>query len=407
MFQVNFPFYIAKRYLFAKKSHNVINVISMVSAAGMAIGTAALVIILSVYNGFDDLICRNMTDVAPDIKVVPAQGKTISVEGQTFDAIKALPQVSSVSKVIEENVFLNYAGRQAVALAKGVDSIYMQSTPLKKHLKEGTLDLYFGDLPQCCIGAGLSYSLCAHPHFSDRMTLYYPKRGERISMASPMQSLQSVELFPGGVITVDVETDNRLLVLPLDQMRLLTGYEHEVSALEVRLHSGKDTKSAIRAISSILGPDYQVLDRYAQNPELYRMMRYEKMAIFGILIFVIILIAFNVFGSLSMLIIEKQDDMQVLRAMGADNNAISRIFVLEGWMISLFGMIVGLVLGIAATLAQQYLGIIKMPGNYLVDYYPVVLKLTDVLLTVAGVAAVGYLIALTARARTSDPRREA
>lgn len=396
---MNLPFYIAKRYLFAKKSHNVINVISAISAIGLAIGTAALVLIMSIYNGFDGIIRDNLSAASADVKIVPAQGKSFIPEGPGFDWLRE-QQNCEIFEVVEENVFLSYDSRQAVAKIKGVEQSYLNGSDLKKRVTEGNLSLMFGELPQCIIGAGLSYALCAHPRFSEKITVYFPKRGENISMADPMSSLRSVELFPGGVVNVDAETDKSLMIAPLSVVRELVGYEKEVSALEVKgsLSTGK--------IASHLGPDFQVLDRYSQNSDLFRVMRYEKLAIFLILIFVIILIAFNVFGSLSMLIIEKEDDMETLKAMGADDSLVRRIFVLEGWLISLSGLVSGLVIGLVLTLVQQYAGIVKMPGNFLVEAYPVVLKPLDVLLSVLGVALVGYLVAIAATASRLNRKRK-
>lgn len=402
---MNLPLFIAGRYLFASKSHNVINTISLISAAGMAVGTAALILILSVFNGFGRIVQDNLSDINPDLLVVPQSGKCFVPGSGLLERLEADADVTSVVEVVSENVFVLYDGRQCIARAKGVDSNYTSVSGLSKHLVEGDLSLKFGELDQCCLGAGLSYTLGAHPHFSDRLEIYFPDRNVPISMAEPMASLRSVEVWPGGVVSVDNETDKSLLILPVGLMRELMDYSDEVTALEVRL-SDPSPRTAKR-IERMLPEGLTLLTQTEQNPEIARMMRYEKAAVFLILLFVVIIVAFNVLGSLSMLIIEKKEDIATLRALGANESTVKRIFVLEGWLVSLCGLAAGLVLGVGLALLQQYCGIVKLPGSYLVDAYPVVLKFSDVLLTAGAVALVGYLIALTARLQTSDPSREA
>lgn len=392
--------FIALRYLFARKSHNVINVISGISAAGMAIGTAALVIILSVYNGFDRIIMENISDIQPDILIQPSHGKSFVPRGEAFDMLRNLEEVTAVEPVIEENVFLSYADRECTALARAVSGDYALSSGLEGHLVEGEFRLRFGELDECCAGQGLARELGIRTHFSDPVVMYYPDRTAEISLVDPTSSLQSAELFPSGIVSISADADAGLLYVPFDVMRDMMHYDAEVSAVEV--WTDGDADKLVRRLSSMLGDDCRVLDRYHQDPDLYKVMRYEKAAIFLILLFVVLIVAFNIFGSLSMLIIEKRDDIEVLKALGAEDRLVRRIFVTEGWLISLLGLAVGLVLGIGITLLQQHFGIIKMPGSYLVDAYPVVLKFTDILVTAASVALVGYLIALIARPRSSS-----
>ncbi|MCQ2174140.1 MAG: FtsX-like permease family protein [Bacteroidales bacterium] len=389
---MNLPLFIAGRYLFSGKSHNVINVISLISAAGMAVGTAALILVLSVFNGFGAIVDDNLSDIDPDMLIVPRTGKTFVPSAGLMKALDSEPGISSVCETVRENVFILYDGRQGVAEARGVDSSYMRVARLDRHLVEGSLELMFGELAQCCIGAGLSYELGAHPQFSDRMELFFPDRNAAISVADPAASLRSIEVFPSGVVSVDNETDRKMLLLPIDRLRSLLDYDREVSSLELRLAPGADFKR----IERMLPPGLLALDKMAQHPELYRMMRYEKTAIFLILLFVVVIIAFNIFGSLSMLIIEKRQDIETLKSMGASGRTVRRIFVLEGWLVSLCGLAAGIVLGVGIALLQQKTGFVRMPGNYLVDAYPVVLKAADVALTAAAVALTGFLISLAA-----------
>ena len=394
---MNIAGFIAKRYLFAKKSHNVINIISAISAIGMAIGTAALIIILSIYNGFDSLIKSMMGNVEPDLLITPATGKTFIPEGNTYDWIYDQPSVKNMCCVLQEQVFINYDGQQSLAIAKGVDWIYEDESPIQDHLREGEFKLHRGDVPLAAVGAGLAYSMGINPRFRSPIEIYFPSRTGRISMANPAASLENIDVWPSCIFSISSDVDSRLMILPIEKMRELLDYTDEVSAVEIRVMDGVDSNEIERlqeTISEMLGPEFKVKNRFQQNESLYKMMKYEKAAIYMILIFIIIIIAFNIFGSLSMLIIEKEEDIQTLRSLGAQESLIKRIFVLEGWLISLVGLAIGLVAGVGFSFLQQQFGFIKMPGNFVIQAYPIILSLTDVLLTIVGVALIGYLIAL-------------
>ena len=394
---MHLPLFIARRYLFAKKSHNVINIISAISAVGMAIGTAALIIILSIYNGFDELVKSTLSNVEPDILITPSKGKVFSPEGEAFDRIKANPMIGEYDLILQENVFVDYDGHQGIAKAKGVDSDFEAESPLAEHITNGEFSLHKGQLPQMVVGAGLAYKMGMNPAFLASAELYFPIRERNFSLANPAASIETVRMRPSGIFSVNQQIDDDLMIVPIEEMRKLLGYEEEVSGVEIRLAEGstaKDIRSAIKHIQKELGPEFKVLDRFRQNPSLYKMMRYEKAAIFLILIFVIIIIALNIFGSITMLIIEKKDDIETYRSLGATDQMLRRTFTLEGWLISLLGLAAGLVVGIGFSLAQQHFGFIKMPGSFLVNAYPVILQWQDVLATIAGVALIGYIIAL-------------
>lgn len=404
---MNLPFFIARRYLFAKKSHNVINIISAISVIGMAIGTAALIIILSVYNGFDGIIRDSLSDLDPDYLITPSQGKTFIPEGEAFDWAYDCPYVLNMSSVLQENVFISYDGRQAVAKAKGVDAVFEDESGVRDHIRAGVFVLHNGDQPMCSVGSGLASKMGINPNFVAPVEIFFPDREKSISLANPTASLHTVVARPSSVFSINSDIDGSLLIIPLETMRSLLGYDDEVSAVEIRLTpdcTRSQRKEVVNTLSSLLGEDFILSDRMQQNESLYKMMKYEKASIFLILIFIIIIIAFNVFGSLSMLIIEKQEDIGTFRSMGARESTVRKFFVLEGWLISMLGLVIGLVLGVLIAIAQQKLGIIKLPGNYLVSAYPVVLQWTDVLLTFASVSVVGYLIALIPVA-TSFPER--
>ena len=389
--------FIAKRYLFAKKSHNVINIISAISAIGMAIGTAALIIILSVYNGFDSLVRSMMSSVEPDLMITPSSGKVFVPEGEAYDWIYDQPSVKNMCGVLQEQVFINYDGQQGLAKAKGVDWIYEEESPLKEHIYDGEFKLHRGDVPLASVGTGLAHEMGINPRFLSPIEIYFPSRTRKLSITNPISSIESVKVWPSSIFSISNDVDAELMILPIEKMRELLEYDEEVSAVEIRLTEGTDNRELKRLqkeIGSMLGPEFKVKDRFQQNESLYKMMKYEKAAIYMILIFVIIIIAFNIFGSLSMLIIEKRGDIETLRSLGAQDKLIRRIFVLEGWMISLTGLAAGLVLGTGFALLQQHFGFIKMPGHFVVQAYPVILSWTDILLTIAGVAVIGYIIAL-------------
>ena len=389
--------FIAKRYLFARKSHNVINIISAISAIGMAVGTAALIMILSVYNGFDSLIRSMMSTVEPDLLITPAAGKVFVPEGEAYDWIYDQPEVLSMCCILEESVFISYDGSQSLAKAKGVDWIYEEESPLAENLRSGEFRLYKGDIPQAVVGGSLAYEMGINPRFISPIEIYYPSRTKRISMSDPASTLEKVKVFPSGIFAINEDVDKELMIVPIETMRKLLDYDDEVSAIEIRVIDGtgkRELKKLQQEISTRLGNGFEVKDRYRQNEVLYKMMTYEKLATYLIMLFVIIIIAFNIFGSLTMLIIEKEDDIRILRSMGADRKLIRRIFVLEGWMISLAGMAAGVTAGTVLALIQQHFGIIKMPGQFVVQAYPVILSWSDIAITAAAVAAIGYLIAL-------------
>jgi ABC-type lipoprotein release transport system permease subunit len=302
-----------------------------------------------------------------------------------------------MSCVLQEQVFISYDGKQSLAKAKGVDWVYEDESPIRDHLIEGEFKLQRGDVPLAAVGGALAYELGLSPRFLSGIEIYYPARTRKLSAANPMASVESIKVWPSCTFTLSNDIDGELMILPIEKMRELLEYDDEVSAVEIRLADGTDKKELKRLqkeITDRLGGGFEVKDRFQQNESLYKMMKYEKAAIYMILIFIIIIIAFNIFGSLSMLIIEKKDDIRTLSSLGATDSLIRRIFVLEGWMISLVGLVFGLIAGVGFSLLQQHFGFIKMPGSFMVQAYPVILSVSDILLTVAGVSLIGYLIAL-------------
>ena len=259
--------------------------------------------------------------------------------------------------------------------------------------------------PRLSKATGIARVLGISPRFLSGIEMYFPSRTGRISMSNPASSVESEKVWPSGIFSINTDIDKELMIVPIETMKSLLEHDDEVSAVELRLTDGlseRDVRRLQKEIAGQLGPDYKVKNRFQQNEALYKMMRYEKVAIYMILIFVIIIIAFNIFGSLSMLIIEKKKDVETLSALGAPDSLIRRIFVLEGWLISLSGMAAGLVVGTGFSLLQQHFGFIKMPGHFVVQAYPIILSLSDILITAAGVALIGYLIALIPSSRLKD-----
>ena len=392
------PLRFAFRYLLSRKSHNVINLISGISVAGMAVGTAALILILSVYNGFNKVVAESFDTADPDLCIRPAEGKFFVPDSLLFDQLYRREEIACMSSVLEEQAFLSYGDEQALARVKGVDRVFEEESPLKDRIIDGQFLLHLGTTRPCAVvGAGLARDIQLSPRFVTPLEIYYPDRNRPLSALNPLQSLRSVKTRPTGVVSVNANLDGSLVLVPIETMRTLLDMEEGASGVEIRL--SQDLTSHARAafqkeLEALLGPQLRVLDRYHQNESVYKMMRYEKLAIYLILIFVVIIISFNVFSSLTMLIIEKKPDIGTLFSLGATEGTVRKIFILEGSLVTLAGMGIGLVAGVALTLLQQHFGLIKMPGNFSLTAYPVVLQVSDLLYTVAGVALVGYLIAL-------------
>ena len=374
-----------------------INVISEISVVGMAIGTAALTIILSIYNGFDSLVRDMMGNLEPDILITPSKGKVFVPEGECYDWIYAQESVASMCTVLQEQVFISYDGHQGVAIAKGMDAIAQEESPIRENIRDGKFEFRHGDIPEGVVGVGLAYKMGINPRFLAPIQLYYPSRTRKLSPSSPSSSIEYINIWPSGLFSINSEIDNSYILLDIDKMRELLEYSgEEVSAVEIRMKEGceaRELKRVMDGISERLGEDFTVSDRFRQNESLYKMMKYEKASIYLILIFVILIIGLNIHASLSMLIIEKREDISTLRAMGAGEKLIRRVFVLEGWFISLLGLAIGLLMGLAFCLLQQRFGLISMPGNFVIQAYPVVLKGSDLLITALSVAILGYLIA--------------
>lgn len=411
---MHLPLFIAGRYLFAKKSHNVINIISIISAAGIAIGTMALVVILSVYNGFDSIVKSFYESHRPAFVISPAKGKQIFLDEKLQQSLAPLDEEYWIMPVTEEDVFVQYGNNQAIAHIIGVDTLYGRISGIDKNVREGEFNLRFGEREQAVVGRVLASQLRLRPHFVTPLEFYFPDKNSNITpsmLLGPMGSMLALGSlnysvsYPSGIISLDADFDERGIYLSLSCAAELLGHApNEYTSLQLfpKWNGSGDRGASMyekreRASEKYLTgelTDFLVKNRYKQNETLYKLMKSEKFAVYLILFFVIIVISINIFSSLSMLILEKHEDMEIYRAMGTPDRIIAKIFRLQGWLISLFGAVAGMLIGLALCYIQKYTGVISMPGNYIVSSYPVVVEFTDIFITFCGVALIGYIIAI-------------
>lgn len=391
---MKFPYYIAKRYLFAKKSHNVINVISLISVVGVAIGTMALIVVLSVFNGFESLISSLFNSFDPDLKITLSEGKTFNPNQRAFDSIKNMPEVIHYSEILEENALIRYDEKQYIATIKGVNQQYEKLTGIDSMIVEGSFKLKDNDRNYAIIGQGIAYYLSVGLRFVDPLEIYVPKRKERITL-NPRKAFNRKYIYPSGIFSVEKDLDSKYIILPLSFARDLLDYEEQITALDVDLSSAANTKTVQDQIQQLLSSKYEVKNRYEQKELFYKIMKSEKWAIFFILAFILIIASFNIIGSLTMLIIEKKKDMYTLRSLGASLPLIRRIFLIEGWLISIVGAISGLILGSALCYLQQQFGLVDLQGgqSFIISAYPVDMQFTDVIYVFLTVLFIGFFAA--------------
>jgi ABC-type lipoprotein release transport system permease subunit len=361
--------------------------------AGLAVGTLALVVVLSVYNGFDGLVESLYHTFDADLRITPSEGKTFSPRTPAFDTLKTLPGIASWSEVLEENVLLEYRDKQDIVTLKGIDSAYAATTPLRDKVVSGVFELYHGEIERAVVGRVIAEKLRVGVHFVDPLEVYLPRREGRISLINPVASLNSDYLYPAGVFAVEQAFDSKYVFVPIAFVRRLTDYTDAVSAIEVHVQTGVDVNVMAGKLRNVLGKEFDVKDRYQQNEAIYAMMKSEKAIIYAILIFIIVIISCNVLASLAMLIIEKNDDINTLRCLGANPKLVRSVFLLEGWLISLFGVVGGVLGGLALCFLQQQFGFVGMPGNFLMSAYPVTVLWTDVAWVSLSVAAIGFVAA--------------
>lgn len=393
----NLSLKIAFRYLFSKKSHSAINMISMVSVCGVAVITMALVCTLSVYNGFQEVIGNLYSAIDPQIKIEPLRGKTLDTDAEEFGMIASWPEVEEFSPVVEDNALAVYRGKQTPVLLKGVPENYDKLTNIGELLLNGEFILHDTITDYAVMGAGVAMQIEAGAQYSQPLEIYVPKRDSRVNMANPSSSFNQARVFVSSVFAVnEPEYDNQLVLVPLRLAREIFNYSTQATAIEIKLKPDVDEKKLIARMQEVLGAGYLVKDRMMQQETAFRFMQIEKWITFLIMVFILMVATFNVIGSLSMLIIDKEADIRTLRNLGADKKLISRIFLTEGWLISILGAGTGILLGVVLCLLQQAYGWLRLgqtTGVLVVDAYPVRLEWADTLIIAAVVSLLGFLAA--------------
>lgn len=395
MSRLKFSLRIAGRYLFSKKSHNAINVISGISSAGVAIGTIALVVVLSIFNGFELLFSDLFSAFDPDLQITLKQGKQFSIDTPEFEAVKKSEGIAVFTEVVEENALLRYKEKQMPVLVKGVSDDFKQMTRIDSIMFDGEFMLYDGAFERSVVGAGIAVTLGLNAYAIDPLYIYAPKRTSKINLLRPDQSFNQSGTFISGIFSVQQnEYDNQYVLVSLDLARALFEYQvNDVSAVELKLLPSANAQKVKNELQKLLGDEFFVKDRYEQQEAYFKIMQVEKWITYLILSFILLIASFNIIGSLSMLIIDKKEDIITLRNLGADQKLIRQIFLFEGWMISAVGAVVGIIIGTILSFLQEKIGFIKLGPGFIIENYPVVIQFSDILLVFFTVLALGFFAA--------------
>lgn len=396
---MNFEPRIAWRYLFSKKGHNAINIVSGISAAAVAVVTAAMICVLSVMNGFGALVEHMFSEFDPVLLVVPADGQTLRTDTAPIVSLYAREDIEAISMQLEQTALIRYKDHQVPARVMGVDSLFKRTAHIDSIITDGFYSVWDGAFERTVLGRGLAAQIGMNAHFTGALHLYAPERTGRLNMLRPDLSLRHEHAFIAGTFAVNqIEYDDQVLLVSLPLAQRLFAYdEHTASALRIQPKSDKtsDIRHQKSAISKSLGAGYKVLDRYEQQEDFFRILRIEKLLTILLLVFILLIASFNIIGSLSMLIIDKREDIGILSHLGADEPMIRRVFLLEGWLISSLGSLAGLVIGVLLCLGQQHFGWLKLGSgdDYIISAYPVQVQPLDVLLVAAIVLALGFAAA--------------
>ena len=394
---MNFPFFIARRYLFSKKSTHAINIISAISVVGVAVATMALVVTLSVFNGFHDMVASFFTSFDPQLKIVPVKGKTVAADDPLLAKVKQLPQVEVAMECVEDQALAVYKGRQAMVTVKGVESNFEQLTHIDEILLgDGSFELRAADMFYGIPGVRLAEQLGMGYTYDEPVKIYAPRREGQLNMANPLDGLVEDELFSPGVLfnVKQSRYDKGYILTDIAFARRVFEQQGMISSLELRLKPGSSFESVKSEIRQILGDAYSVRDRYEQQDDTFKIMKIEKLIAYIVLTFILMVACFNIIGSLSMLIIDKKDDVVTLRNLGASDKQIVRIFLFEGRMISAIGAVLGIAIGLALCWAQQTYGLVKLgssSGSFIIDAYPVSVHPEDIAVIFVTVLVVGFL----------------
>jgi lipoprotein-releasing system permease protein len=379
--------------LFSKKSTNVINVISAITATGIAVGTMALIVVLSVFNGLETLIVDRFNSFDPDLKVVPISGKTFIPDSMQLQILTSMPGVKMFSESIEENALVRYEDVYHPFIMKGVSPSFAEMTGIDSMIVEGHFMLDYQENPVAVIGMGVNAYLSVSMNFISPLKVYIPKRTSGFS-DDPEKAFKIKTIYPVGIYGIDPEIDQYIIV-PLSFARELLEYSKEVSAIEIKLKNGVRASSVEREVQKLFGNKFDVKNRYEQHELIYKIMKSEKVIVFMILAFILLIASFNIIGSLTMLILEKKEDIKTLQCIGMTMSEIRKLFLLEGWLISIIGALAGLVIGAIICFLQMKFGFIPMQGSnpdaFVVSAYPVEMRLLDFVLTFVTVLVIGYL----------------
>ena len=394
---MNFPFFIARRYLFSKKSTHVINVISSISVIGVAVATMALVIVLSVFNGFHDLVASLFTSFDPQLKVVPVEGKTAPSDDPILTQIRLLPEVDVATETVEDQALAIYQGKQAMVKIKGVEDNFSELSHITDILYgDGTYSLHAANLEYGILGIRLAQTMGIGAQWDCYLKIYAPKKEGQLDLSNPGEGFVADSLnSPGVLFSVrQSKYDKNYIVTSIAFARNLFGQQGMLSDLEIRLKEGSDLNAVKAEMQKIAGTKYKVLDRFEQQEDTFKIMSIEKLMAYIFLTFILVVACFNIIGSLSMLIIDKKNDVVTLRNLGANDKQITRVFLFEGRMIAVIGAVIGIGLGLLLCLLQQQYGFVRLgesEGSFIVDAYPVSVHYTDVAIIFVTVIAVGWL----------------
>ena len=394
---MNFPFYIARRYLFSKKSTHAINIISAISAVGVAVATMALVVTLSVFNGFHDMVASFFTQLDPQLKVTPVKGKTAPSDDPVLMQIRQLPQVAVATECLEDQALAVYGDQQLMVKVKGVDDNFDQLTHIREILEgPGSFELHAADMNYGIPGLGVAYLLDLGYTYQQPLRIFAPQREGQLNMANPTEGFVEGELYSPGVVfsMKQGKYDKNYILTSIQFTRQLFAQDGMLSSLELRLKPGSDFDRVKSQVQQIAGDKYYVRDRYEQQEDTFRIMKIEKLLAYVFLTFILMIACFNIIGSLSMLIIDKRDDVVTLHNLGASDRQISRIFLFEGRMISIIGATIGIAFGLLLCWIQQTYGIVRLgasEGSFVVNAYPVSVHPWDIVLVFVTVLAVGFL----------------
>ena len=393
----NFESHIAWRYLFSKKGHNAINIVSGISAVAVGVVTAAMICVLSVMNGFGALVEHMFSEFDPALMIVPTTGQTLRTDTEPIASLYAREDIEAVSMQLEQTALIRYKDHQLPARVMGVDDLFTRTANIDSIITDGFYSVWDGAFDRAVLGRGLAAQIGINAHFTGALHLYAPERTEKINMLRPDKSLRHEHAFIAGTFAVNqVEYDDQLILVSLPLAQRLFDYdEHTATALRIHPKEGVKISNLKSQIAYLLGQEYRVLDRYEQQQDFFRILRIEKLLTILLLVFILIIASFNIIGSLSMLIIDKSEDIRILSHMGADESTIRRVFLLEGWFISSLGTICGLAAGVLLCLGQQHFGWLTL-GNgaeYIISAYPVQVLWWDVLLVAAIVLVLGFAAA--------------